>query len=838
MPGSRAGTDPRPRTAAGNRTRPASDYLHVLTCEQARVATSALLDGEDPAVRSAELSGHLAACPPCRRWRDIAHEVTRRARVAPAPRVPDRTEAIVASVTSSGGRRSPQQRWWLRGGLAVVAATQLAATVPALLFGHDHIAPVHVAHELGSFDLALAVGFLVAAIRPARAAGMTALVGVATAALVATSLIDLIAGRVHPFDEAPHLLAVAGFLLLWLVDRDAAGPGSSPSGRMTRMSASAAVRRHGHRAAAVLLLACVGSVVSVGVLSRPAQAHAMLEGTSPTGGAVLRDAPRAVSLHFGEPVTVRAGAVRVYDDRLHRVDRGAIGHPGGRGDTVGVGLRPALRPGTYTVTWRVISADSHPVSGGFTFSVGHPSAVAGAVRSESGGSAAVGVLLGVTRFAGFLGIVLGLGSATVLFALWPVGRRVRRARILVWTGWGLLVVGAAGGLLLEGPYGAGAGLGHLLDPGLLSTTIGTRFGMASMVRITLLLMFAALLGLAFSRRPSGRGPASPPAVRPPVWLLGAGLAVAVGVLVTFALSGHAGDDALGALTVTSDVVHLAAIGLWIGGLALLVDCLATRARALDLSIVLPRFSRLAFAAVVVIAATGSYQSWREVGTWPALVDTVYGRLLLAKIGGFVVLLGLGNLARRWVHRNYLTVRPARLFVPRTVAHADGPRGEVAPTTTAAGAPARRDAATQVPLAALRRGLVGEVVIGVAVLVVTAVLVNTAQATQTYAPRYRSTVVAGQTRLQVTVDPAHTGMAMVRLRVDTPSGHLLPLQQVSGSLTLPADHVGPVPVRFTHAAAGRAEAMTTFAAAGRWDLDVSVQTSTFEATAFRVAIPVH
>ncbi len=748
----------------------------MLTCEQAREATSALLDGEDPAVHPAELSGHLTACRACRRWRAAAHEVTRRARVASAPQVPDRTDDIVTSVTSSGGGQPSRNHWWWRGGLALVAAAQFAATVPVLLFGHDHVAPMHVTHELGSFDLALAVGFLIAAVRPARA-------------------------RIPP---------------------------------------AAALRRYGGRAAAVLLLAGAGSIVAGGVLSRPAAAHAMLESTSPASGAVLRGAPRGVSLRFGEQVTVRADAIRVYDDRLHRVDRGAAGHPGGRGDTVGVGLRPGLRPGTYTVTWRVISADSHPVSGGFTFSVGHPSAVAGTARGESGGSATVGMLLGVTRFAGFVGIALGLGSATVLFALWPVGRRVRRARVLVWTGWSLLVIGAAGGLLLQGPYGAGAGLGRLFDPGLFSTTVSTRFGMASMVRITLLLMFAALLGLAFSRRPPATGRSSVraarPAVRPPAWVLGAGLCVTVGVLVTFALSGHADDDALSALTVTSDVAHLAAIGFWIGGLALLVDCLATRSRALDLSIVLPRFSRLAMVAVAVIAATGSYQSWREVGSWPALVDTVYGRLLLAKIAGFVVLIALGNLARRWVHRHYATARPTGLFAPRTVAHADGLHS-TAPTVTGR-RPVRHGEATRVPLAALRRGLVGEVVIGVAVLVVTTILVNTAQAKETYAPRYGSTVVADQTRLQVMVDPAHTGTTTIRLHVDAPSGHPLPLLQVSGSLSLPAHHVGPVPVRFTRGAAGRARAVTTFPLAGRWDLDVSVQTSTFDATAFRVAIPVH
>lgn len=101
-----------------------------------------------------------------------------------------------------------------RGALAAVALAQLVwVTVPALLFG-DRGAPIHVSHEMGSFDMALAVGFLVAAWRPARAQGMRVLVGAVALFLVLTAAMDLATGRTSMTDEAPHLLAVAGWLLL------------------------------------------------------------------------------------------------------------------------------------------------------------------------------------------------------------------------------------------------------------------------------------------------------------------------------------------------------------------------------------------------------------------------------------------------------------------------------------------------------------------------------------------------------------------------------------------------------------------------------------------------
>jgi hypothetical protein len=101
-----------------------------------------------------------------------------------------------------------------RLGLVVAAVAQLALCVPVLLFGHDRSAPVHVAHEMGSFEVAVAIGFLVAARRPGRAVAMLSLMGVAAGLLVLTAVLDLLAGRTSLADEAPHLIVVVGWLLL------------------------------------------------------------------------------------------------------------------------------------------------------------------------------------------------------------------------------------------------------------------------------------------------------------------------------------------------------------------------------------------------------------------------------------------------------------------------------------------------------------------------------------------------------------------------------------------------------------------------------------------------
>ena len=186
-----------------------------MDCAFAREAISALLDGEDTGTADGGgLEEHLAGCAECRAWRDAAHEVTRRVRLGAAQPVPRRTREVAAAV------RASQRRWRIplvplyRAGLVAVAAGQLAVAVPGLVFGDDRSAPVHVAHELGSFDAALAVGFLVVAWRPGRALGLRALAGAAAVLLVLTAAIDLASGRTSVLDEAPHLLAVAGWLMI------------------------------------------------------------------------------------------------------------------------------------------------------------------------------------------------------------------------------------------------------------------------------------------------------------------------------------------------------------------------------------------------------------------------------------------------------------------------------------------------------------------------------------------------------------------------------------------------------------------------------------------------
>jgi copper transport protein len=113
------------------------------------------------------------------------------------------------------------------------------------------------------------------------------------------------------------------------------------------------------------VLAVAALVVAlVAFLASPASAHATLLTTTPQAGGIYDTPPGAVSLRFNEPVEVSLGGVRVFSGSQSRVVTGSPKHPGGAGNEVSVSL-PKLKNGTYVVTWRVISADSHPVEGAY-----------------------------------------------------------------------------------------------------------------------------------------------------------------------------------------------------------------------------------------------------------------------------------------------------------------------------------------------------------------------------------------------------------------------------------------------------------------------------------------
>ncbi|MFF9336026.1 copper resistance protein CopC [Streptomyces albogriseolus] len=407
----------------------------------------------------------------------------------------------------------------------------------------------------------------------------------------------------------------------------------------------------------VLLILAIAGVLLAG--AAPASAHAALTGSDPAQGAVVDTAPTRVSLTFSEPVAVGDDSVRVLDPKGERVDKGDPANPSGT--TYSVPLVSGLPDGTYTVAYQVVSADSHPVAGAFTFSIGAPSETTVSVSTQASDDGLVGWLYGFGRYVSYAGFVVLAGGAAFVLACWAPGARVRAVQRLVVSGWLALTAATLGLLMLRGSYTTSGRVGDVFDLELLGDVLQTKTGAALVSRLLLLAaaaLFIAVLFGAYARSADaapdhpGDGDGGEPDKRDlTLGLALGGTVVAAGLAASWAMSEHASQGLQAGVAMPVDVVHLLAVAAWLGGLtALLVALYRAPVETPVGRDAVRRFSRLAFGSVVTLAVTGVYQSWRQLGSWSAFTDTRYGQLLLVKIALVAVMVAVAFLSRRWTRR--------------------------------------------------------------------------------------------------------------------------------------------------------------------------------------------
>ena len=548
----------------------------------------------------------------------------------------------------------------------------------------------------------------------------------------------------------------------------------------------------------------------------PAGAHATLIGTVPAADGVVDAVPEAVELRFDEPVELVDDAVQVFGPDGERVDRGTV-------DTQDAGATLVApidggAEGTYTVAWRVTSEDSHTLSGSFVF---HNGTRTGAVDVDDGESTATDLFGAVGRWLGFAGTITAdrrghrrappppPGARGQRGPGWcrhrPDGRRQRRhrrgrrrrdravspvrrhrdprrrppaarstgdaastgdasalLRVLAAAG---AAVGAVGAFLaLVAILAEGAGR-NVYDALALVPDVApdTRTGQLALLRVAL------------------TGAAAVAALVPAVWRRAPAivLALAGASLVVTTLAGHAWTAPRRWVAVGSDVVHLGAVAVWIGGVVALLAVLPLLGRR-DRVGVATRFSALALVAAALVAASGTVSGWQQVRTLEGLTSTTYGRLLLAKVAGFAVLVVLG-----WLNR-------AR-FVPlieRTV----GP---------------------------LRRSLRIELVVAAVVLALTAALIHQPPARTSASDGPFDTTVeaeAGEV-LSATVDPAAAGANDIHLYFSDASGAPLAVDavQVTAATTdVPPRRLQVTPISTNHVTVAGA----SLPSPGTWTVEVT------------------
>jgi copper transport protein len=356
-------------------------------------------------------------------------------------------------------------------------------------------------------------------------------------------------------------------------------------------------------ALAILWLATCGAT--------PAFAHASLAASDPRDGAVLAEAPHRVELRFNEKVT--AGAVHLIDATGKL--RGDVAVDA-RDETIAITVPPDLPQGTSVISYRVISADGHPVAGSITFSVGAPT-LSKAPDSANGG---IDGLIWLARIGLYLGLFAGIGGA--FFVNWIARERAASSLILAALAAG--IVSAVASLGLQGLDLLGLPPPNLTTAAPWTIALGTSLGPS-------LLIAAAALGLGIAAmRIERTGP-----ILSAIAIFGVGLSLAA--------SGHAATAPPQVLTRPAIFVHGVGVAFWLGALVPLAALLWSRKGA-ALPVV-NRFSAVAVPVIAILAVTGLTLAVIQLESFGALVETKYGVILSIKLVLVAILLGLAALNR-------------------------------------------------------------------------------------------------------------------------------------------------------------------------------------------------
>ncbi len=533
----------------------------------------------------------------------------------------------------------------------------------------------------------------------------------------------------------------------------------------------------------ILPLLVVAAVLAVGG-ARIAGAHAVLLSTDPAAGSTLPVAPGAVTLHFSETVEIAFGAVTVYDPTGTVVETGDARYAGGDSSSIEVTLPAGLGDGTYTVGWRVISADSHPVSGAFTFHIGAPggsqSGLVDQLRSQ-GTDRTVERAGDIARSMVFGGLLLAVGLvafAVVVARGRPAPAASSNATLVV-VALAVALAGTLAAYALEGAAAAGKGLGAAADASLWDDLAGTRYGRSSLVRLALI---AAALVVALA-------PAAGRWRRPLV------LVLAVGAMASVSFGGHASTVDPAWAGRLGDTVHQVAAGAWFGGLVALVLALRRTADPGERRALGKAFSRLALLAVALVVVTGVLSGLWQLDSPGDLFSSRYGSTLLIKVGVVALAVGIGA-ANRFV------------VIPRM-----GGRDSLVRTA----------------------GVEAALLLGV--VAVTGVLTGTAPpsgaapaAAPTPAIPRTITVEgpAGPLYAFLELTPATTGANSFHLHLAPSGGEEVTIEELSVTFRLPSAALGPLPADLEADGPYAYDGSIVLSLPGEWEVTVRVRTSPFDA----------
>ncbi len=545
---------------------------------------------------------------------------------------------------------------------------------------------------------------------------------------------------------------------------------------MMAVSAGNGGRRHCLRGAFAMLFALFAALF---VLPGLALAHAELLTTNPSAGEVLDAAPAVITLTFNEPVEISLGGVRLFDGRGNPVEIGAASHPGGQTQVVAVS--PGKLPGgSYVVDWRVVSADSHPVQGAFTFQIGATSNLQSGILTQIINSdhtshvASVG--LGIARGLIIGAIALVFGGLVALG--WGIVDATRRVRTIIASS---AIVGAVAGLLqlpLEVAYATNHGLSTIFETSSWKAAFDSRVGVSWVVRAAIVGAFGAglLITIVDRRR---------------VWWRGMTIAALLAVGVVSSYGGHGATGRWIPVGVAATALHVAGMAVWLGGLLLLL----TEFRSVSAAAA-RRFSAIALVMIALVIGSGVVQSIRQLGSIHALTNTTYGTLLILKVIVVVVLLAVAFVSRRIVRRSDV----------------DTPR--------------------------LGRAITIETILAVTIVAFTSVLMAANPSQVVAATPFSVTLTNGDYLASITVEPGHTGPNEMHIYLSDAVSSLAQPDEVTVEISDPSREVAAIQIPVTRSGAGHFTTSTaTFPYATTWTLTITARYNQFDEITFTAQVKI-
>ena len=542
----------------------------------------------------------------------------------------------------------------------------------------------------------------------------------------------------------------------------------------------------------VATLAILVGVLALGTTA--ASAHATLESSSPADGQSVLTSPSEIRITFSEAVTTISGGLSVLDADGKTVDVGNSEVVGGR--TLVAPISETLSDGTYVATYRVLSADGHPVSGSLLFAVG-AGALDRSAQPSSTGDRLWEIIGGISRFIMYLAALVAAGVA--FFLAFIHDRAEDRWRIVPFGRIGsiLALLSAIGIVMSQAALLTGKGAGAVTDSTVLRDVLNQNLGWS----LALLMIGLAAVHLSTDI---------------PKKVVSQSLAVYGGLAVTvsFAVWGHATELSPTAISLAADAIHATAAALWLGGLVGLVMVLSVRTPETVRATagIIGRFSRMAFWSVIALTLAGLTLTITGSGaSLNSILTTTWGQLVLAKIGLTLIVV----LIAAWNRRTLV------------------------PSLTS---PTENTDELAVRWATLLRTIRAEAVLLVAVLALTAIVVNV--------PPARTAVVAKTDRVDITqrvdtgnvqlsVDPAIVGPNTVAVRYTDGTGQPINVaNSMSIEFSQPSAGLEPITRQVPASEPGVFVIQgNELSIPGTWTITIAVRTGDFteQRTSFEVPV---